>query len=142
MLNFPPGAIAPEFQAPPTDVCVMESLLVHVTLPPTETVTGFGAKAVVVIVAAPETMDTAVPEPDDASVGEVMYVDDEQPTEIASSRVASTIRRRMVTSLSRVHQGKGDAIQEARVFSRRRSRNALEAEEQTGYESRFRFRAT
>ena len=41
---MPPGAIEPEFQAPPfaVDVCDVKSLLVHVTVPPTETVIGLG----------------------------------------------------------------------------------------------------
>ena len=45
MLNRPPGAIEPEFQAPASavDVCVVESLLVQVTVPPTETAIGLGA---------------------------------------------------------------------------------------------------
>jgi hypothetical protein len=44
MLNLAPGAIDPEFQAPPSavEVCVAESLLVHVTVPPTETAIGLG----------------------------------------------------------------------------------------------------
>jgi hypothetical protein len=44
MLNLPPGAIEPEFQAPlfAVDVCDVESLLVHVMVPPTETVIGLG----------------------------------------------------------------------------------------------------
>ena len=43
--NVAPGAIEPEFQAPPSavDVCVTLSLFAHVTVPPTETVIGFGA---------------------------------------------------------------------------------------------------
>jgi hypothetical protein len=43
-LNWPPGAIAPEFQTPvfDVDVCVTESVFVHVTLPPTATLMGLG----------------------------------------------------------------------------------------------------
>lgn len=45
LLNVPPGAIAPEFHAPLLDVevCAVLSLFVHVTVPPTATVTGLGA---------------------------------------------------------------------------------------------------
>jgi hypothetical protein len=44
-LNFAPGAIEPEFHEPssPVDVCVVVSLLVHVTVPPALITTGFGA---------------------------------------------------------------------------------------------------
>ena len=63
MLNFPPGAMFPEFHAPllPVDVCVVVSLLVQVTVPPTATVTGLGANAVVVSKEAPFTIDAGVP---------------------------------------------------------------------------------
>ena len=59
MLNVAPGAIAPELHAPAfaVDVCVVESLLVHITVPPTATAIGLGAYAVVVIVDAPPTID-------------------------------------------------------------------------------------
>jgi hypothetical protein len=95
MLNFPPGAIEPEFQVPPfaADVCVVESLLVHVTVPPTETEIGLGAYAVVVIVDAPETIETAVPDPE--GVGEVIDGDDEQPKENPTSITTSAIRKLM-----------------------------------------------
>ena len=42
-------------------VCVVESLLVHVTVVPAAIVSGFGLYAVVVSVRAPETMETGVP---------------------------------------------------------------------------------
>jgi hypothetical protein len=53
----------PESQVPPSpvDVCVVVSLFVHVTVPPTATVTGFGAKAVVVSESAPLTIDADTP---------------------------------------------------------------------------------
>ena len=41
-MYFPPGLIAPEFHELPVEVCAVLSLLVHVTLPPTATVTGLG----------------------------------------------------------------------------------------------------
>ena len=102
MLNVPPGAIEPEFHVPPfaTDVCVVESWLVHVTVPPTETEIGLGAYAVVVIVDAPETMETAVPDPE--GVGEVIDGDDEQPKDNPSNKVASAMRSR-IRSLSFTH---------------------------------------
>jgi hypothetical protein len=55
-----PAAIEPEFQAPPSavEVCVTVSLFVHVTVPPTETAIGFGAKAVVVNPLAPLGIET------------------------------------------------------------------------------------
>jgi hypothetical protein len=56
-----PGAIVAEFQAPPfaVDVCATVSLFVHVTVPPTETLIGFGANAVVVKLLAPLGIETA-----------------------------------------------------------------------------------
>jgi hypothetical protein len=90
MLNVPPGAIAPEFHAPllETDVCVTESLFVHVTVPPTLTVTGFGAYAVVVNVDDPDTIDTGVP----VVVGAVVDDEDDEPHAAASmdTRIKST----------------------------------------------------
>ena len=89
MLNDPPGAIVPEFHAPllATDVCVTESLLVHVTVPPTATVTGFGAYAVVVSVDDPETIDTGVP----VVVGAVVDGEDEEPH--AAANIDTRIKR-------------------------------------------------
>jgi hypothetical protein len=54
--NVPPGAILPEFHVPllsDVDVCVIESLFIHVTVVPVEIVSGFGLNAVVVSAAAP-----------------------------------------------------------------------------------------
>jgi hypothetical protein len=95
MVNARPGAIGPEFQAPPfaVDVCAVESLLVHVTVPPTATVIGLGVKAVVVNVDAPVTIDAATPEPEGDGTGEGVDGDDElHPTE-KPSRARSTIRK-------------------------------------------------
>ena len=62
-LNVPPDAIVPEFHVPlsDVDVCGIASLLIHVTVPFTPTVTGFGLYAVEVSVDAPITIDTLVP---------------------------------------------------------------------------------
>jgi hypothetical protein len=97
----PPGAIPPEFQVLPTDVCVVLSWLVHVTLPPTATVTGLGAKAVVVRSDPPLTIDTGVPLPAplpglDGVVG-VEYVDP-QPEQARSKAAASAMRIVMMAS--------------------------------------------
>jgi hypothetical protein len=64
ILNVPPGAIVPDVHAPvfEMEVCAVESLFVHVTVPPTLTVTGFGEYAVVVNVDDPDTIDTDVPD--------------------------------------------------------------------------------
>jgi hypothetical protein len=51
------------------EVCAVLSLLTHVTVVPTETVSGFGAYAVVVSVRAPLTIVTVEP-PLGAGVGE------------------------------------------------------------------------
>jgi len=59
-------------------------LLVHVTDPPTAMAMGLGAKAVVVIVDAPATIDAA-PGPEGDGVGDV--VDDDEPH--AAERVSS-----------------------------------------------------
>jgi hypothetical protein len=44
VLKLAPGAIVPEFHAPPfaVDVCAIESLFIQVTVPPTATVIGLG----------------------------------------------------------------------------------------------------
>jgi hypothetical protein len=97
MLNVPPGAIAPEFQALlfATDVCVTESLFIHVTVPPTPTVIGLGEYALVVSVDDPDTIETAVPE----VVGEVVDGDDElHAAERVNTKMASAIRTIMTTS--------------------------------------------
>ena len=62
-LNVPPGAMVPEFQAPPSAVavCGTESALVQATVAPTATVSGLGAKALVVRDDAPAPMLTPAP---------------------------------------------------------------------------------
>jgi hypothetical protein len=51
-------------------VCAVVSLLVHVTVPPALTTIGLGAYAVVVMLDAPATIDTADPPPvGDGEVG-------------------------------------------------------------------------
>ena len=69
--NCPPGATTPESQLPwsDVDVCATESLLVHVTVPPTAISTWSGAKARVPSVDAPAGMDTGVPPAAGAGVG-------------------------------------------------------------------------
>jgi hypothetical protein len=62
-------------------------LLVHVTVPPTATVTGFGAYAVVVSVDDPETIDTGVP----VVVGAVVDGEDEEPH--AAANIDTRIKR-------------------------------------------------
>jgi hypothetical protein len=97
MLNVPPGAMAPEVHAPPfaTEVCVTESLFVHVTVPPTATVAGLGENAVVVSVDDPDTIETGVP----VVLGEVVDGDDElHAEERVNTKIASAIRTNMTTS--------------------------------------------
>src|SRR3954465_6039032 len=69
--NWPPGATAPESQPPWSDVvvCVTESALVHVTVPPTAISTWSGAKARVPSADAPAGIDTGVPPPAGAGAG-------------------------------------------------------------------------
>ena len=90
MLNVAPGAIVPEFHALlfATELCATESLLVHVTVPPTATVTGFGEYAVVVSVDDPDTIDTGVP----VVAGAVGDGEDEEPHAAASidTRIKTT----------------------------------------------------
>jgi hypothetical protein len=98
-----PGAIEPEFQAPPSavDVCATVSLFVHVTVPPTETLIGFGAKALVVRVLAPLGIETAAPPVGDGvgdgagdGVGDGLDgEEDPQPINSASRKVAAMIRK-------------------------------------------------
>jgi hypothetical protein len=91
MLNDPPGAIVLDVHAPllATELCATESLFVHVTVPPTATVTGFGAYAVVVSVEDPDTIDTGVPV---LVVGAVVDGEDEEPHAAANidTRIKST----------------------------------------------------
>jgi hypothetical protein len=103
-----PGATEPEFQAPPSavDVCATVSLFVHVTVPPTETAIGFGAKAVVVKMLAPLGIETATPPVGDGvgdgagdgagdGVGEGLDGEEEDPQPInrASRNVVTIIRK-------------------------------------------------
>ena len=62
LLKLAPGAMVPESQRPESDVdvCEIESLFVHVTVPPCEIVTGFGLYAFVVNVREFITIDTLV----------------------------------------------------------------------------------
>jgi hypothetical protein len=97
MLNVPPGAIVPEFQAPllATELCATESLFIHVTVAPTATVTGLGEYALVVNVDEPDTMETGVLD----VLGEVVDGDDElQAVETVNARMASGMRIVMKTS--------------------------------------------
>jgi len=93
-LNFAPAASEPEFHDPssPVVVCAVTSLLVHVTVPPTEIETGFGEYAVVVRFDEPFTMETDVPVLVDGDV------EDPQPT-VKLINAASTLNR-SVMSLS------------------------------------------
>ena len=89
--------MAPESQLAPVDVCTVLSAFVHVTVPPTATVMGFGANAVVVRVDAPATIDTGVPFwfPDGVGDGDGAAgdeYDDPHPNEAAKSVAAKTIR--------------------------------------------------
>jgi hypothetical protein len=63
LLKVRPGAIDPESNDASLAVAVwaVESLFVHVIVPPTEIVTGFGEYAVVVKVDELATIDTGVP---------------------------------------------------------------------------------
>jgi hypothetical protein len=63
LLNVAPGNIDPELNDPssPVAVCAIESLLVQVTVPPTEIETGLGEYAVVVNLDEPLTIETGVP---------------------------------------------------------------------------------
>ena len=108
MVNVAPGAIEPEFQAPllAVVVCVVVSLLVQVMLPPTDTVIGFGAKALVVKVDAPLTIDTGVPDaPDEGVVGVglagVEY-DEPHPDKTIETSTAAAIRVCIAASLWRL----------------------------------------
>jgi len=62
-LAEPPGEIKGVRKLPllAAASCVVESLFTHVTVAPTDTVSGFGENAVVVRVEAPATIETVVP---------------------------------------------------------------------------------
>jgi hypothetical protein len=99
-----PGAIEPEFQAPPSavDVCATVSLFVHVTVLPTGIAIGFGTKAVVVKLLAPlgtETVPPALVDGIGDGVGDTVgdgldgEEEDPQPTTRASMSVVASIRK-------------------------------------------------
>jgi len=104
LLKLAPGAMLPEFQAPPSpvDVWVVLSLFVQVTVPPTATLIGLGENAVVVSVDEPRTIETGVPPPagagdgdgDGDGVGEGVDGEsvDPQPTTKAVKSVTKKIR--------------------------------------------------
>ncbi|HKB10756.1 MAG TPA: hypothetical protein VKD69_08875 [Vicinamibacterales bacterium] len=95
MLNFPPGAIVPEVHTEvfETELCATESLLVHVTVPPTATVTGLGEYAVVVKFDDPDTIETWVPD----GLGEVGDGESDEPQAAADvSRIKASERRRII----------------------------------------------
>ena len=93
-LKEPCAAIDPEFQrlVSEVEVCATLSLLVHVTVAPAGTVSGFGEYAFVVRVEAPETIETVIPEPpvDGRGVGDVVGEDEPQPNDALSTRAIAT----------------------------------------------------
>jgi hypothetical protein len=98
IVNVPPGGIKPDSQAPllPVDVCVVVSLLRHVTLPPTDTVIGSGAYAFVVSVDAPLTIETDEPDGEGDGEGEgADGEDDPQPIDTPSTNAARKVRALM-----------------------------------------------
>jgi len=98
LVKVAPGAMVPEFHVPSlaVDVCAVVSLFVQATVPPTGTAIGLGAKAVVVRVLAPLTIDTVNPgvgdgEGDgDGDDGESL--DDPQPSESANKSAIAVNR--------------------------------------------------
>lgn len=70
-------------------MCVIVSLFIHVTVPPTATLTGFGAYAVVVNLDDPLTIDTFVP---GVGIGEGAAggIDDDDPHASVKARLHST----------------------------------------------------
>jgi hypothetical protein len=98
--------MVPVSKAPPFDVavCAVLSLLTHVTVVPTATVTGFGEYAFVVRLLAPLTIVTVAPAPGagvGVGVGEGVGVDELLPhaaMHIAARRIAPTRTDIMVTS--------------------------------------------
>lgn len=88
----------------PVDVCVVLSLLCHVTVVPTATVIGFGEKAVVVSVDAPLTMVIAEPLVGDGDVGMGVLLF-AQPAIMAVSARAPSNRIDISRSLLRVRRG-------------------------------------
>ena len=116
LLNVAPGAIFPELNDPSSlvAVCVVTSLLVQVTVPPTATETGLGEYAVVVSVDEPFTIETGVPVVVgvfDGDDGEL----DPQPI-VKTINPASTLNRNfMCVSIPGAHR-KAVATSGARVF--------------------------
>jgi len=100
-VNDPPGAIVPESQVPlsPVDVCGVESLFIHVTLPPVLIEIGLGEYAVVVRTDAPATIETGEPPPPLIVGGFEGDVDEEpQPNETDKIAAAIASRLSMMTS--------------------------------------------
>jgi hypothetical protein len=98
-----PGPRIPEFHIPPsaTESCAIESLLVHVTVVPTVTATGFGTNAVVVSVRALVGIDTAVELPVVGGVVEGDELGEEELLHPATAERAATsrIRRNVILLL-------------------------------------------
>jgi hypothetical protein len=114
-LNFPPGAIDPELNDPlsPVAVCVVESLFVQVTVPPTEIETGFGEYAVSLKLDEPLTMETGVPVvTTDGADGEL----DPHPT-ANPINPASTLNRNFICLSIRTAHRKGVATSAERNCS-------------------------
>jgi hypothetical protein len=112
----------PELNDPssPVAVCAVTSLLVQVTVPPTEIETGFGEYAVVVKVDEPLTMETGVPVvPVDGEDGEL----DPQPIVNAINPASTLNRNLMCLSIPRLHR-KGVATSGRRIsaYSARKTR--------------------
>jgi hypothetical protein len=128
-LNVRPGAIVPELNDPlsPVAVCSVESLFVHVTVPPTEIESGFGEYAFVVKLDEPLTMATCVGGvPSDGAAGEL-----DPQAMVNPINPASTLNRNLIClSIQRAHR-KGVATSGGgyfRVFSRKmrlRRRNCV-----------------
>jgi hypothetical protein len=102
--NVPPGAIEPELHVPPSavDVCAVESLLVHITEPPTATVIGFGEYAVVVNVDEPATIAADTLEPV-VGVGDVDGEDEPHARETLNISV-TRINRKLIRVISFTHE--------------------------------------
>jgi len=118
-VNDPPGAIPPESQPAPSDVdvCVIVSVLDHVTLPPTFTATGFGEYALAPLVEAFTVIDTEL---DGVGVGVGVGVgagvgvgvgagelDDPHPAANAITATASTHPKYLTICSSSMCHGEG-----------------------------------
>ena len=144
-LKLAPGAIVPESNAPfvLVAVCAVESLFIHVTVPPTDIDTGFGAYAVVVRFVAPVGIETLVPDPELGADGELF-----EPPHATASAAATVTTNKAIPDVTLMMFSSCARSRTWQICCPRRHRENHSIPRQkredakgTGYENSERFRA-